>query len=108
MVYRIARRRLDDHFRQKASDRLQPMPSEELWHLVEASAQTSPLSPADKHDLEYAMKLLTAFKPECRDYLWDQLRVAHGQGSATPVVAATVVIDTSLGLAREIEVRIAR
>ena len=53
-----------------ASDRLQPMPPEELWQLVESSAQSSPLSPADKHDLEYAMNLLTASKPECRDYLW--------------------------------------
>ena len=68
--YRIARNRLNDHFRKKASDRLQPMPPEELWQLVESSAQASPLSPADKHDLEYAMKLLTASKPECHDYLW--------------------------------------
>ena len=68
--YRIARNRLNDHFRKKASDRLQPMLPEELWQLVESSAQSSPLSPADKHDLEYAMNLLTASKPECRDYLW--------------------------------------
>ena len=68
--YRIARNRLNDHFRKKASDRLQPMPPEELWELVESSAQASSLSPADKHDLEYAMKLLTSAKPECHDYLW--------------------------------------
>jgi DNA-directed RNA polymerase specialized sigma24 family protein len=60
--YRIARNRLNDHFRKKASDRLQPMPLEELWQLVESSAQASPLSPADKHDLDYAMKLLTSFQ----------------------------------------------
>jgi len=68
--YRIARNRLNDHFREKASDRLQPMPPEELWQLVDASAQDAPLSAGDKHDLEYAMKLLTASKPECYDYLW--------------------------------------
>jgi RNA polymerase sigma factor (sigma-70 family) len=39
--YRIARNRLNDHFRKKASDRLQPMPQDELWQLVEASAQAS-------------------------------------------------------------------
>jgi len=37
---------------------------------VDASAQDSPLSPEDKLDLEYAMNLLTASKPECYDYLW--------------------------------------
>jgi RNA polymerase sigma factor (sigma-70 family) len=68
--YRIARNRLNDHFRQKASDRLQLMPQDELWQLVEASAQATPLTAADRHDLEYAMNLLASSKPECRDYLW--------------------------------------
>ena len=49
---------------------MQPMPEEELWELVEASATTVPLSAADKHDLDYAMKLLTRSKPECYEYLW--------------------------------------
>ena len=68
--YRIARNKLTDHFRRQTADREQPMPQDELWQLVESSAQASPLSPADRHDLEYAMKLLTASKPECYDYLW--------------------------------------
>lgn len=68
--YGIARNKLNDHYRRQAADRMQPMPPEELWQLVEASAQTAPLSAADKHDLEYAMQLLTASKPECREYLW--------------------------------------
>jgi DNA-directed RNA polymerase specialized sigma24 family protein len=68
--YRIARNKLDDHFRKKATDRLQPMPYEELWELVESSSQVSSLSPADKHDLEYAIQLLTSSKPECYEYLW--------------------------------------
>jgi RNA polymerase sigma factor (sigma-70 family) len=69
--YRVARNRLNDYFRQKASDRLQPMPTEELWQLVEAGPQASSLSPEDKLDLEYAMKLLASSKPECHDYLWN-------------------------------------
>jgi len=68
--YRIARNRLNDHFRKKATDRLLPMPPEELWQLIESSAQASPLSPGDRLDLDYAMKLLTNSKPECHDYLW--------------------------------------
>ena len=68
--YRIARNKINDHFRSKVADRMQPMPQDELWQLVESSAQVSPLSPADRHDLEYAMKLLAGSKPECRDFLW--------------------------------------
>jgi DNA-directed RNA polymerase specialized sigma24 family protein len=67
--YKIARNRLNDHFRKKASDRLQPMPPEEIWQLVEASSQDAPITAGDRHDLEYAMNLLTASKPECRDYV---------------------------------------
>lgn len=68
--YRIARNKLNDHYRRQAADRILPLPPEELWQLVDASAQDSPLSPQDKLDLEYAMNLLTASKPECYDYLW--------------------------------------
>jgi RNA polymerase sigma factor (sigma-70 family) len=79
--YRIARNRLNDHFRKKASDRLQPMPQDELWQLVEASAQATPLTAADKHDLDYAMNLLASSKPECRDYLWKHyvIGLAYGE-----------------------------
>lgn len=68
--YRISRNKLNDHYRRQAADRMQPMPEKELRELVEASAQSSPISAADKHDLDYAMKLLTASKPECYEYLW--------------------------------------
>src|SRR5271169_5131131 len=68
--YRIARNKLNDHYRSKAADRLQPVPPEELWQMMELSAQSAPLSPAVRHDLEHAMKLLTASKPECYDFLW--------------------------------------
>ena len=69
--YTIARRRMSDQFRKEYADRLQPMPQDELRELVEASEQTAPLTAADRHDLEYAMKLLDSSKPECRDYLWN-------------------------------------
>ena len=68
--YGIARHKINDQYRRQATDRMQPMPEKELRRLVEASAQTAPLSASDKHDLDYAMKLLTASKPECREYLW--------------------------------------
>ena len=79
--YQIARNKLNDQFRRQAADRLQPMPPEELWQLVDASAQDTPLSPADRLDLEYAMKLLTASKPECFDYLWQHFvfGLAYGE-----------------------------
>lgn len=68
--YRIARNKLNDHYRKQASDRLQLMPQDELWQMLEASAQVTPLSAADRHDLEYAMNLLALSKPECKDFLW--------------------------------------
>ena len=65
--YGIARHKINDQYRRQAADRMQSMPEKKLRKLIEASAQTVPLSAADKHDLDYAMKLLTASKPECRD-----------------------------------------
>jgi len=78
--YRIARNKLNDHFQRQATTREQPMPQDELWQLVESSPQVSPLSPADRHDLEYAMKLLTTSKPECYDYLWKHFVFGLGYG----------------------------
>ena len=68
--YRIARNKLNDHYRSKAADRMQPMSPEDLQQMMELSAQDAPISPAVRHDLEYAMKLLTASKPECNELLW--------------------------------------
>jgi hypothetical protein len=50
--YRIARNKLNNHFRAKATDREQPMPHDELWKLVEASGGSSSLSAEDRIDLE--------------------------------------------------------
>jgi RNA polymerase sigma factor (sigma-70 family) len=69
--YRIARNKINDQFGRQAADRLLPMPDEELWQLVETSVAPSTLSAADRHDLEYALKMLARSKPECREYLWN-------------------------------------
>jgi RNA polymerase sigma factor (sigma-70 family) len=68
--YRISRNKLNDHFRKASADRLQPMPEEELWHLLETSAAPSPLSAEDKLDFEYALDLLSRSNPDCYEYLW--------------------------------------
>jgi len=69
--YRIARNKLNDQYRKQANDRLVPVAPEDLWQMMEASAQDAPMTPAVRHDLEYAMKLLTNSKPECYDLLWN-------------------------------------
>jgi RNA polymerase sigma factor (sigma-70 family) len=68
--YRIAKNKISDHFREKKADRLQAMPSEEFAQLLDESAQDVPMSAAVRHDLEYALGLLTNSKPECYDFLW--------------------------------------
>ena len=68
--YRIARNKLSDHFREKYSERVQALPPEELLKLVETTAHSKPISPGVRHDLDYAIKLLTAVKPDCSDLLW--------------------------------------
>jgi DNA-directed RNA polymerase specialized sigma24 family protein len=57
------------------------MPMDKLRELVEEVAQASPISAADRHDLEAALQMLTAAKPECRDYLWKHFvfGLAHGE-----------------------------
>jgi DNA-directed RNA polymerase specialized sigma24 family protein len=59
-----------DHLRKQTADRLQPMDPEELWELVETSAQHNPLSAGDRLDLQQALKILAAAKPECSEFLW--------------------------------------
>jgi DNA-directed RNA polymerase specialized sigma24 family protein len=67
--YRIARNKLNDQYRTQASDRLQPLPPEELWQLVDASAQDAAITAGDRHDLEYVMNFLASSKSECGEYL---------------------------------------
>lgn len=68
--YTIARNKLNDHFRKHGNERLYFMPQDELWQMVDESTQASPMTAADRHDLEYAMNLLALSKPECKDFLW--------------------------------------
>jgi RNA polymerase sigma factor (sigma-70 family) len=68
--YRIARNKLADHFRSQSSERVQPLPADELWELIDASEQRAPLSAQDRIDLDFAMAALTRSSPECFDYLW--------------------------------------
>lgn len=68
--YRIARNKLNDHYRSKAADRMQPMSPEELWQMMDISAQDAPLTAQTRLDLDHVIKLLTATKPECSELLW--------------------------------------
>lgn len=67
----IAYHKICNQIDKQKNDRLQPMTDEELLELVDASASPAGLSAADRHDLEYALKMLTNAKPECREYLWN-------------------------------------
>jgi len=66
----IVRNKVKDQLRKQMSDRLQPMEPEQLWQLVDSSAQSTPLSAADRIDLEDAMKILAQARPECVEFLW--------------------------------------
>jgi RNA polymerase sigma factor (sigma-70 family) len=68
--YRIARNKLSDHYRQQYAERVQPVAPEELWRMMEVSAQDAPMTAQTRHDLDYAIKLLTAAKPDCYNLLW--------------------------------------
>ena len=46
------------------------MSPEELWQLMEVSAQDAPITAQIRLDLDHAIKLLTATKPECSEFLW--------------------------------------
>ncbi len=71
--FRIALNKVFDHLRKQESDRLQPMEPEELLQLADTSAQNSPLSAADRMDLNDALKILAAAKPECAELLWQHI-----------------------------------
>ena len=68
--YRIARNKLNDQFRKQFNDRSQPMPYEEILQLVDSSTNSASFTAAERHDLNFAMKLLTTSKPDCHDLLW--------------------------------------
>jgi RNA polymerase sigma factor (sigma-70 family) len=68
--YKIARNKLADHYRQQYAERVQPVAPDELWRMMEVSAQDAPITAQTRLDLDYAIKLLTAAKPDCSDLLW--------------------------------------
>jgi RNA polymerase sigma factor (sigma-70 family) len=68
--YRIARNKLNDQFRRQFNDRSQPMPPEEILQLAETTTHSASFTAADRHDLDFAMKLLIKSKPDCYDFLW--------------------------------------
>jgi RNA polymerase sigma factor (sigma-70 family) len=78
--YMIARRRIYDHIKKRDSDRLQPISHDEILDLLDASEQAEPMTAADRHDLEYALKLLDGSKPECRGYLWNHYVIGFDYG----------------------------
>ena len=69
--HRIARNTLNDHCQSKPAERMLPAPPEDPQQMMDAPVQPVPISPALRHDLEYAMRLLTHAKPECFGLLWD-------------------------------------
>lgn len=78
--YRIARNKVADHLRKSSADRALPMPPEEMRRLVDASASHHALSPADRLDLDDAMKLLIEAKPECYEFLWNHFVLGFAYG----------------------------
>jgi RNA polymerase sigma factor (sigma-70 family) len=66
----IARHKIHDQYHAQKNERAQLMPPEELCQVVDASAQDASLLAGDRHDLEYAMKLLAESNPDCGSYLW--------------------------------------
>ena len=68
--YTIARSKIANAHDKQNRDRLQFMPEDELWRLVESSVAPSAMSAGDRHDLAHTLKLLAQFKPECEEYLW--------------------------------------
>jgi RNA polymerase sigma factor (sigma-70 family) len=69
----IARNKVYNQIEKYQTDRLQPMPDEELWQVLEKSVAPATLSAGDRHDLEYAHKMLKRSQPECWEYLWNHI-----------------------------------
>lgn len=70
--YQIARNKISDHLRRHGTQPLAAPDAEEVWRVIEASAEEDPISPGDRVDLEWAMELLRQARPPCRDFLWQR------------------------------------
>lgn len=68
--YGIARRKIADHFRNPQRNRTAVWPPQEVSDLIDASEAVLPFAAGERADLDYALDLLDASKPECRELLW--------------------------------------
>lgn len=78
--YGIARHKLSDYHRKPATSRMLPMAPEDLLALMDSASGDAPLTAQNRHDLAYAMKLLTATKPECSELLWQHYVLGFDYG----------------------------
>jgi RNA polymerase sigma factor (sigma-70 family) len=67
--YTIARSKIANAFQYQKNDRLQFMPEEELWQVIESAMTPSAMSAADRLDLQHSLKMLARVKPDCDQYL---------------------------------------
>jgi RNA polymerase sigma factor (sigma-70 family) len=70
--YTIARSKIANAHDKQNRDRLQFMPEDELWQLVESAVDSSAMSAADRMDLAETLKVLARLKPGCDEYLWQR------------------------------------
>ena len=66
--YTILRRKLSNYFRDEKPALFEPLSESEQWEII--AARDKEIAPGVKDDLEYAMGLLGAHKPLCREWLW--------------------------------------
>jgi RNA polymerase sigma factor (sigma-70 family) len=103
--YGIARNKLKNFYQSQTDDPEQTFAPDELWPIVDAAGQLAPMSSADRLDLHYALKILEAAKPHCRDLLWrhyvqgrDYAEIAEEEG--VKYDAARMKIERCLRLAQ--------
>jgi RNA polymerase sigma factor (sigma-70 family) len=70
--FAIARHKIKDHFRRKATqeDRFVPLPPNELLRLVNNAVHDGGIPASDKLDLHKAIERLRQAEPECLEFLW--------------------------------------
>ena len=68
--YKIARRKLVDHWRARERERAISTAPEELWHLIENTSVEDPITPDERLKLQDALELLRKSEELCYSYLW--------------------------------------
>lgn len=70
--YTIVRHKIADYIRRRRRDeRVTAMGPDELRELIDGAAAAGTLAPEDRLDLDEALRMLGASKPECRQFLWN-------------------------------------